>query len=187
MKDTNWGNVAESGGQPTKGGYVCKIIAVDDDEKKECLKVYLDFAHGEFEGYYQDLFDRFGFYGLTLFRSYKDTAKGLFKKFLSVLEKSNQGFVADAFNNDPQTLLNLQIGAVLQLRRYTKNSGLDGTQLRVAEICPVGDILAGNFKVPDDLDERNKIEMATVTPSAATAGFIDVPADALEDEGLPFH
>lgn len=188
MKNTNWKEVNESGGQPTKGGYICKIIAIDDDEDREFLKIYLDIAQGEFAGHYQDLYDRYGFYGLTAIRSYKETAKGLFKKFLSALEKSNQGFVADAFNNDPQTLLNLQIGAVLQLRRYTKPSnGLDGTQLRVADVCAVGDIYAGNFKVPDDIDERNKVQAATATPQVTpSAGFIDVPADALEDEGLPF-
>lgn len=183
MKKINWSNVTESGGQPTKDGYICRIIAIDDDEEKEYLKVYLDIAEGAYAGYFQDLYDRYGFYGLTHIRSYKDTAKGLFKKFLSILEKSNQGFVADAFDNDPQKLLNLQIGAVLQLRRYTKNNGLDGTQLRVAEVCTTGDILANNFKVPDDLDERKSIQTATVTPQA-NYGFVNVNADS--EEGLPF-
>lgn len=183
MKNTNWKEVNESGGQPTKDGYICKIIAIDDDEDREFLKIYLDIAQGEYEGYFQDLYDRYGFYGLTTVRSYKDTAKGLFKKFLTTLEKSNQGFVADNFNNNPQSLLNLQIGAVLQIRRYTKNNGLDGKQLRVADICTTGDILAGNFKVPDDIDERNKVETATVTPSA-DFGFVNVAAD--DDTGLPF-
>lgn len=183
MKKINWGSVAESGGQPTKDGYICRIIAIDDDEQREFLKIYLDIAMGEFEGHYQDLYDRYGFYGLTTVRSYKDTAKGLFKKFLSILEKSNQGFVADAFNNDPKTLLNLQIGAVLQLRRYTKQNGMDGTQLRVAEICTTGDILAGNFTVPDDIDDRNIVETATVTPQK-NFGFVNVNTD--NEEGLPF-
>ena len=175
MKNTNWKDVSSGGEQPTKGGYICKIIAVEDDEDREFLKISLDIDEGEFAGYFQDLYDRFGFYGLTTVRSYKETAKGLFKKFLKRLEESNQGFVADLFDNDPEKLLNLRIGAVTTLRRYTKNN--------VADLCSVSDILEHNFTVPDDIDDR-KIETATVTP---TAGFVDVPEGALEDTGLPFR
>ena len=183
MKNTNWKDVSSGGGQPTKGGYICKIIAIEDDEDREFLKISLDIDEGEFAGYFQDLYDRFGFYGLTTVRSYKETAKGLFKNFLITLEESNAEFIADDFDNDPEKLLNLRIGAVTTLRRYTKNNGLDGTQLHVADLCSVSDILEHNFTVPDDIDDR-KIETAAVTP---TAGFVDIPDGADETEGLPFH
>lgn len=183
MKKINWNEVNESGGQPQPGGYICKIIAIDDDEQREFLKIYLDIAYGEHAGYFEDLYDRFGFYGLTHIRSYKETAKGLFKKFLKTLEDSNAEFVADRFDNDPQKLIGLELGAVLQLRRYTKQNGLDGTQLRVPQICTRQAIFDGNFIVPDEIDDR---EIAKpVTPS--TDGFVDVPADADEEAGLPFH
>ena len=185
MKKINWNEVEESNGQPTKGGYILKIIAIDDDEQREFLKVYMDIDEGEYAGYFGDLYDRFGFYGLTHIRSYKETAKGLFKKFLKCLEESNQGFVADAFDNDPQKLLGLRIGGVLQLRRYTKQNGLDGTQLRVPTICSIEDIRTGKFTVPEDLDERESAQAPPVTPSSD--GFVDVPADADEEGGLPFH
>ena len=192
MNNTNWKNVEAGGSQPTKGGYICQIIAVEDDEKREFLKIHLDIAEGEYAGYFKDLFDRFGFYGLTHVRSYKETAKGLFKKFLTFLEESNNGFVADEFNNNPQALVGLRVGAVLRLRRYTKKNGLDGTQLRADSLCTVGDILSMNFTVPDDLDERNKVETAVMpqmSGSHATTGpnygFVNV-TEGSETEGLPF-
>lgn len=181
MNNTNWKNVNDGGGQPQPGGYICKIIAVEDVEDREFLKIYLDICFGEHAGYFQDLYDRYGFYGLTHIRSYKEKAAGLFKKFLKTLEESNAEFVADEFDNDPQKLVGLELGAVLQLRRYTKANGLDGTQLRVPQICSRKAILDGNFIVPDEIDDRD------LPASTPTAGFFDVPADADETEGLPFR
>lgn len=189
MKKTNWKDVDAGRPIPTKGGYICRIIAVEDDEQREYLKIHLDIAQGsELDGYYQDLYDRYGFYGLTHIRSYKETAKGLFKKFLKTLEECNQEFIADDFDNEPEHLLGLTVGVVTQLRRYTKQNGLDGTQIRAKELVTTEDIMEHNFTVPEDIDDRRITKQKPSFPEAdPTKGFVDVTADGLEDEGLPFN
>ena len=76
----NYKNVQASSGEfarPTAGGYICKIIDVEDvpmneQGKGNYLKIFYDIADGEFKGYYKEQFDRWGGnWNASFIRSYK--------------------------------------------------------------------------------------------------------------------
>ena len=99
MKRIDMSNVKEAGDNTrlTAGGYVCQYTKVEDREDKEYLYMEFDIVEGEFKGYFKDLSDRFGFWGGKCYRSYKETAKPMFKRMCSAVSKSNGNFVFDGF------------------------------------------------------------------------------------------
>ena len=130
MKELNLTNVEpEKGfGGPEPGGYVLKIINVEDVPGKEYLKIDYDFAEGEYANHYLSLFDRFGFWGGTMYKSYKDKSLGWFKAFISDVEASNPGYKWD---NDEKKLEGRLFGAVLGAEEYRSNDGEVKESLKV--------------------------------------------------------
>lgn len=166
------------------GGYICKYTKVEDVEAKEYLYMEFDIAKGEFEGYYQSLFDSAGFWGGRCYRSYKEKALPMFKRMCSAVSNSNNGFVFDGDTNaDEQTLVGKLIGLVLCEEEYVGNDGNIKTRLYVDKECSVDDIVNNKFKIKDlkklPDDEREKIEEGPTNTS-----FMDIPKDAKDD--LPF-
>jgi hypothetical protein len=111
-----------------------------------------------------------------MFRSYKEKALGMFKSFLSALEKSNPTFKADGFDGDERKLVGLLIGIVLGYEEYQKNDGTIGIRTYVRTVTSADKIRKKEFKVPD----LKKLTTSTATPQPAPA------ASAYEDEDLPF-
>lgn len=189
MKPINgWEEVKPSTGVGAvePGGYVMKIISAEDVPEKEYLKVILDIDEGDLKGHYQDLYDRFGYWGLVTYRSYKEKAQGMFKAFTNAVEASNN--YAWAWNE--ATLKGLRIGAILQTERYKNSSGEIKNRIIVNRVCNVQDIYDGNFKVPGIKDStQNDAASPAYAPSSdpklAQEGFMQIP-DAMQDEGLPF-
>ena len=174
MKNINWATVEEPQEfkKVTPGGYICKIVDVEDIEEKEYLKINYDIALGEFKDYYKELHESKGFWAGNYIRSYKDTAIKFFKGFLTAIEGSNQGFKADAFNGDINTLKGKLIGLVLAEEEYVhKETGEIRTRLYVAQNRSIESIKTGDFKVP----EKKCV-------SVEQAGFVS----ASNDEQLPF-
>lgn len=147
MKNINWNEVeaVESFKKMEAGGYICGITAVEDVEKQEYLKLEFDIIDGEFKGYYRDLYERKGFWGGSFIRSYKEKARGFFKKFLNAVEASNLNY---SFNNDERTLRGKSIGLVLGYEEYVANSGEIKERIYVADILPIQDITMKNYVVP---------------------------------------
>jgi hypothetical protein len=172
MKNINWASVEEPKEYErlVPGGYICRIVKVEDLEDKEYLKIYYDIAFGDFKDYYKNLFEAKNFWGGNFIRSYKETAMSFFKGFLTAIEGSNQGFKADAFNGDINTLLGKFIGLVLAEEEYAANDGAIKTRLYVFQNRSVESIKNNDFKVP----ELKKI-------SQQQAGFVPV-----NDTDLPF-
>lgn len=182
MKKVNLSNVQEStdNARLAPGGYVCKITKVEDNPKKEYLYMEYDIAKGDFAGYYEALNDRLGFWGGRFYKSYKETALGMFKRMCSAVSSSNNGFVFDGDTNaDESTLVGKLIGLVLCEEEYIGNDGNVKTRLYVDTEKSVDDIVAGNFKVkplkklPEDKVSETK-----------DASFMDVPNTDATD--LPF-
>ncbi len=146
MDNINWDNVSDPTGRPVPGGYAAKIVKVEDVEEKQYIKIFWDFADGEFKGSNQSTYDRAGFWPITLIRSYKPAALPFFKGFKTAVENSNSGYT---FRNDPQSLVGKFFGVVLGEEEYEKNDGTTGKRLYVAESRSGQSIRSGDFKVPE--------------------------------------
>ena len=168
--------------KPTPNGYICKITLADDypfdanTGKGDYLKIEYDIASGEFKDYYTEQYNRFGgdFWAATMFRSYKETALGMFKRFINCIEESNIGY---KWNWDEKTLQGKFIGLVIGEEEYWKNDGTIGTRMYVKNVKTVEQIKHGDFKVPE-LKKLDGVSAPTSVPVGAVA-------DDTDDE-LPF-
>ena len=168
--------------KPTPNGYICKITLADDypfdanTGKGAYLKIEYDIASGEFKDYYTEQYNRFGgdFWAATMFRSYKETALGMFKRFINCIEESNIGY---KWNWDEKTLQGKFIGLVIGEEEYWKNDGTIGTRMYVKNVKTVEQIKHGDFKVPE-LKKLDGVSAPTSVPVGAVA-------DDTDDE-LPF-
>lgn len=181
MKIFNYGKQEESTERRriVPGGYVCRIVSVDDNEDKEYLKVYFDIIEGKYQYIGRECEDRTGqTWGyLSSYRSYKQTALGMFAAFLGTLERSNQGrFVKDTFTGEAdqvQRLVGLKIGLVVGEEEYQKRDGTIGKRIVVDKLKTVDQIHSGDFTVP---------ELKRMKPSAVVTTGTDVTAE----EEIPF-
>ncbi len=174
MKNINWANVeaVENFKKVEAGGYICGITAVEDVEQKEYLKLEFDIIEGDLKGYYRDLYDRKGFWGGSFIRSYKESARGFFKKFLNAVEASNPNY---KFDNNEKTLRGKVVGLVLGYEEYISGNGEVKERVYVADILSVDDVKAKNFTVP----KLKKLEAPTET----------TPFEAIDedDDDLPWN
>ena len=167
MKQVNLENVQEAGSfeKLPVGGYICKYVNVEDIEKKEYLYMEFDIAEGEFKDYYKDLYDSRNFWGGNLYRSYKDTAAGMFKAFTTAVEASNPRYTWDW---NERGLINKLVGIVLQEEEYIptqgENAGKVKTRLIVSDIKSVEEIRMGKFKVKDKKTLSPNSSSATTAP-----------------------
>ena len=147
MKHIDWNSVDEAKGfeKLPAGGYICGITAVEDVPDKEYLKFEFDIADGPHKNEFRALYDAKGFWGASFVKSYKEKARGFFKKMLTAFEQSNAGY---KFNDDEKTLKRKLIGLVVGYEEYTANDGNIKQRLIVTDWLPVSDIKAGRFTVP---------------------------------------
>lgn len=159
---------------PIPGGYVCKIERATDNPNKKYLELEIDIVEGEYKDFYTELNDRAGFWGLKLYRSYKDTAKGMFKGFLEDVGESNPGF---AWDWDEKKLEGLRIGAVIGEEEYQANDGQIKTRLKVTATKTTQQIEDGKYRVPalKKLESANKGN--EVVNNAVPAGFTETEGD----------
>lgn len=181
MKNIDWNNIeaAESFKRIEAGGYICSITAVEDVPEKEYLKLEFDIIDGSFKGYYRDLYDRKGFWGGNFIRSYKESARGFFKKFLNAVEASNPNY---KFNNDEKTLRGKALGLVLGYEEYLSNAGEVKERIFVADILPIADISMKNYTVPKLKKLQSDDTYGSYSQSSST---IEEAVDD-DDDDLPF-
>ena len=143
--------------------------------KGDYIKIDYDICHGEFKGYYTKQNEKFGGNWFASFiRSYKESALGMFKHFISCVETSNVGYRWDW---NERGLVGKYVGVVLGEEEYEKNSGDIGIRLVVKDIKTTEQIVRGDFEIPDikKLERKN--------PSPSEVAFI--PMSASDD--LPFN
>ena len=181
-KIENYENVQASSGEyarPTAGGYICKIIDVEDvpigaDGKGDYLKIEYDIASGDFKDYYKEQFDRWGGnWNASFIRSYKEKAQGMFKHFTNCMEASNIGYEWDW---NEKGLIGKIVGLVLGEEEYKNNAGEIRTKLVVNQIKTVDEIKNGDFKVP---------VLKKLSTEKNTLDFISTPLID-NDDTLPF-
>ena len=180
MKNLGLSNVAESMGSIPPGGYICKILDVEDVPQKEYLKIKVDIAQGQYKGHYKNLEEQFSFWGLTWFMSYKDSALGLFKAGISALRASNEGFQwADDEENDERKMIGCLVGGILGEEEYLGNDGSLKCNVKFKRAASVQDIIDGNYKVPEKkklaaMDNTNEVVDTTIG-----SGFQPVDEDEM--------
>ena len=171
MKLINWEEVEES--KPTTmlepGGYVCRIVAVEDVPSKEYLWIVYDVAEGPCAGTYagmgsgDDWKHRFT-------RSYKDTARGMFKAFVNRVEESNPGFKWDG--SDERQFVGKLVGLVFQKEQYTNDKGDDKERTVVVGVESADDIRKGGYYMPEPKDRRMTVDTST---AAKSGPYDDIP------------
>ena len=104
-----------------------------------------DIAEGEYEGFYSDEFGRNNEWAHRFVRSYKESARGMFKAFLMRLEESNPGFTVAGWQEDcdERRLVGLEVGILLQTELYTNNRGEDKERLTVEDLLGMFEKVSG--------------------------------------------
>lgn len=182
MRYIDLNNVQEAGSSLPVGGYICKITSIADFSDKEYLKIEYDIAHGQYAGYYLQLWQNRQFWGGNFIKSYKELALPFFKGFITAVENSNQGFNFDGKNE--QSLKGKYVGLVLGEEEYKSNSGEVKKRLYVAEVRSVQNIKDGKYNVP----ELKKLNVAVSNNNfnAQTPNDFYAVSESVDDEELPF-
>lgn len=185
MKAINMENVQEAGTQNglKADGYVCKIINVEDVVDKQYLMIEFDIAEGPNKDYFKKFEERNNYWSwnAVTYKSYKEKALPMLKRFCSAVTKSNPGYIFDAGaqNSDEKTLKGKLIGLVLFEEEYIKNNGEIGKRLKVDYETDVEKIRKGDFKVKElkrlPEDQRPKTE----------TDFVNIPEGIAEE--IPFN
>lgn len=162
MYKINWDEVSDQPEfpRPQPGGYIAVIRDVIDNEAKEYLEIHWDFRDGDLAGSNQDTFDRLGWWPIKLFRSYKESARGMFKGFKKALEVSNTGYHFQ--EDDLEGMIGLEIGVVLGEEEYQKKDGEIGKRLYVDKTRSVEAIEDCDYQVPP---------LKTLAPAHASGGW----------------
>lgn len=165
------------------GGYVATIKKVDDVPDKQYLKIYFDISEGDYSGWFAtqyraDTRDNKTWKG-NFIRSYKTSALGFFKGFLTVVDRANNtAFSAKVETGfDEKELVGRQIGVVLcyEEREY---DGKIIQVMRVERVKEPDKIRDGDYTVP----ELKKLE--TSVAAAAPVDYTNFAS--VSDDDLPW-
>lgn len=169
-KIENWANIKENNGfeKLPVGGYIVKILNVQDVADKEYLKVSFDIAEGDKKGFFKKQYDedtrqdkKWPNAG-SFVRSYKSTAESMFKGFANAVENSNKNYTFD-FNE--KSLVGKQVGIVVGLEEYVNQKGAVRERTYVAAVRSVDTIKKGDFKIPD----TKKLDLTKTTSTTKSA------------------
>lgn len=191
MIDVNWSEIKPEKmnfEQPTAGGYIFRIVAAEDVEEKEYVKLLLDISEGKFAGrglaYENSTGNPWQYY--VLYRSYRDSAKNYFRAFLDDLEESNNNFTVKGFKNKAEEFRGLTVGGILREEEYLgtdKDTGayVKKTRLRIHTTCSADAIRKGAYRVPNlkplSDEDKQKLESGAsdYTPFSNATSSVDVP------------
>jgi len=164
----NWTNITpnDGGNRLLAGGYVVEITTIEDVADKEYLKFTYDIVEGQFTGYWYDFEAKRGWCPNTFYRSYKESALGMFKHFINCVNGSDKEW---DFNE--QGLIGKKFGIVIGEEEYEKNDGSVGTRFRLVSVKTAEDIRKGDFSIPD----KKLLEKKETTTSGFFPTDNDIP------------
>lgn len=140
----------ESFNKIVPGGYIARIMNVDESEDGNRIKVSYDIAQGEFKDYYAQQYERWGGTWRGNSNIFVTTQDGdvtnAFSNFIYCVEESNRNF---AWDWDERKLKGKMVGIVLREREWKAPDGEVKILMDVDKWLTVADIANGNFKVRD--------------------------------------
>lgn len=188
MPNINWDDVTESRGGGVSilpsGAYKCAITKAEFVKTKKgaaALLVLWDVADGEHNGHFSDPFFEGKDFRHNDYLMLEGKALGMTKHKLHALADANPGFKPTAAidADQAQPFVGKTAYLLLQERKYTYN-GRDQSEVRVVDWLSPDEFRAGDFKVPDTIDERAQ-QAAPAAVHAPSAPVTDVA-----DDDIPF-
>lgn len=186
-----------------KGGYVCRIMKLEEGTSKatgaQQLLIYLDIADGEHKGYYAESYRNdkreFPKWGCIAYQPIYDSTTGKinprFKAFLTAVEESNPGFVVDKTWGDDFTKFykDKYVGFVFGDEYYIGNDGKERVSVKPKFCISVDKIKKGDFTIPEDVrpsDIPSQSPAVTALPGGEpiAGGFGE--AMEVNDDDIPF-
>lgn len=182
----------ENGGRARlpKGGYVCRILSVDEKESKAgnpYLILNLDICEGDYMGFFANDYQaqtgekkwHFSHRLMIPNDRTKPYTLHLFKTFNAYLEDSNPGWKF-SFDADEKQYRGKVIGVLVNEREYETRDGRRKMATNIAKVVKANTVRNGSYTLPDD-------EMLKRPANTASNddGFY-VP-DNVEDDDLPFN
>lgn len=183
-KPADFDNVQEFTNVPQlpPGGYICRIIGVQETTAKSSgaamLKIGVDIAEGEFKGHFQRLFDsdnrsdkkwRAVVNQLVYAPDGSNTTNRGFKTFVTSVQKSNNGFQVQWGNNFAPCFKGRLVGVVFRREGWIDDNGEVRFTTKPAWFHSVDEIRKGvpvpEDKIPDDVVDYISDNNITV-PSA---------------------
>ncbi|MGI5895879.1 MAG: hypothetical protein ACOX6U_02870 [Oscillospiraceae bacterium] len=111
------------------GGYVCRILKVDDVAQRQCLRVYYDIEEGEYQNYFGGNLSIDPLYKGLFYECYREHTLSYFARFINAVQDSNPDY---EFDGNEKTLLGKLIGLVLREEEYINKAGYKERKLGVA-------------------------------------------------------
>lgn len=171
MRSINWSSVEErtegAFDQLEAGAYACTIQSVEDVPAKEYVRVLVDVADGARRGFFSDAFYADKPWAHNLILSYKDSALGMLKGRLKVIETCNPGF--DPFAAWDAGRLDMfcgrKVGVVFRAEEYWDRKAEEfrvgsARPDRLCKLDEVPTIKAPEPKMLDDAGRRAALERA---------------------------
>lgn len=171
-----------------KGGYVAKILTVEEHESKAgnpYLVINMDIAEGEYMGFFADDYtsqpgdkaDKKWHFSHRLMiptNKTKPYTTQLFKTFNLAVEESNPGWKFD-FAKDEKQYRGQLVGVLVNEEEYEGRNGKVRRKTNIAKVVKANTIRSGAYTVPDDVLLQKK----------PTDDYTAVP-DEIDDDDLPF-
>lgn len=188
MPKISWNDVIESRGGGVSalpsGAYKCAITKAEFVTTKKgaaALVVVWDVAEGEHKGHFSGAFFEGKDFRHNDYLMLEGKALGMTKHKLHALADANPGFKPTAAidADQAQPFVGKTCYLLLQERKYTYN-GRDQSEVNVVDWLSPEEFRAGDYKVPETLDER-EAQPAAPTVHAPSAPVVDVA-----DDDIPF-
>lgn len=134
------------------GPQPCRITDVIDHPEKSYLEVRFDIDAGDFKGFYKNLFDRNGSWRGTIIRSYKESALGFFKAFITAVEKSNNGYNWLNANWNEKTLVGKYVVVNFREEEYLTENNEVRSSVKPFEFRSIPAWREGKIQTPKKLE-----------------------------------
>ena len=186
-KPKDYENIQIGGESMKAGGHKCVIKQLEEttsSKGSQMLVIYFDTADEDIQPhFYMDRYisdkrpdKKWG--GRFFLIPGGEYGPANLKRFVTAVEDSNDGFQAWDFSGalNMDAFKGTKVGLVFRKEEYTRDDGQYGVATKPFRWC--------NYETAY---EQKEPEMKKQPPKAdVDLGFLNVPADALEDEGLPF-
>lgn len=192
--------VYEGGAALEVGGYELKIIGAKVEQYPTCeiLKIAYDIInHETYADYFKKKFESAkaqnpeakwsGVFDVFLPKndgSEKDQyTKQNFKRFITSVEQSNQGYV---WNWDENSLKGKMFGGIFGREEFETKDGQRKFAVKCRFPRSIETIRSGNYKVPDDKMMSTPASSASSMVNRAAASQLDTYTEILDDGNMPF-